>query len=386
MGELSAKPGIYTNDNKLSCSDKLTDKYLAHSDNYPKTLQPIVYIATGKTRGKKMLTKTVDHTVKQKTIRKPVTYVGVGLHTGKAASICVKPAPENSGINFLRKDAKPDEGLIAARWYNVTNNNLSTEIGNEHGVTVCTVEHLLAALSGCGVDNALVEIVGPEVPIMDGSSEPFVQMIEKVGTKIQNADRYIIWVHKPIEYRDGDRYALLMPDITSRFTVQIDFDSAAIGRQVHSVELVNEAFRLNIASARTFGFAHHVEKLKNLGLIQGASLNNAILVDGDRIVNKEGLRYQDEFVRHKILDCYGDFGLVGAQVMGHYFAEKPGHDLNHKFVKFMFNQRDAWSYLPIEEFYQLMGRRNTGISKQEIEQEPVASTRVKEANFYRRGS
>lgn len=302
-----------------------------------------------------MNSQATRNLINQKTIRQEISYVGIGLHTGKTCSMYIYPAKENTGIVFKRRDVEPNVALINARWYNVADHQLSTTIGNEHGVTVQTVEHLMAALSGCGIDNARVELTGPEVPILDGSSEPFVRMIERVGTKVQNAERYVLWVHHPVEYRLGERYALLMPDTTTRYTVQIDFASRAIDTQVMSVELVNEAFRKQIAAARTFGLAEHVTKLRKLGLIQGASLQNAILVDGDRIVNEEGLRYKDEFVRHKLLDCYGDMSLAGHNIIGHFYAHKPGHELTQKFLKYLFERRDAWTFTPLSDFYRLMG-------------------------------
>lgn len=302
-----------------------------------------------------MNNKIINEQIRQKTIRQDISYIGVGLHTGKTCSMYIYPAKENTGIVFKRRDVDPDKALINARWYNTVDHQLSTTIGNEYGVTVQTVEHLMAALFGCGIDNAMVELTGPEVPILDGSSEPFVRTIERVGTKVQKAERHVLWIHQPIEFRLDDRYVLLMPDTTTRYTVQIDFNSPAIETQVMSVELVNEAFRQQIAPARTFGFVEHVSKLRSLGLIQGASLKNAILVDGDRIVNDEGLRFKDEFVRHKLLDCYGDMSLAGHNIIGHFYAHKPGHELTQKFIKYLFERRDAWTYTPLSDFYQLMG-------------------------------
>ncbi|UCE90228.1 MAG: UDP-3-O-acyl-N-acetylglucosamine deacetylase [Pseudomonadota bacterium] len=296
------------------------------------------------------------HNVMQKTLRQAITYVGVGLHSGRKLSMTVRPGEADSGVYFLRKDVAAGEGLIAARWYNVVPSELSTVIRNEHGVTVATVEHLLAALRGCGVDNAVVELDGPEVPIMDGSSEPFVSMIERVGTVSQDAPRKAIWIQKPLAVRDGDKFAILMPDTISRITVAIEFDHQAIGAQTMSVALVNEAFRRDVARARTFGFAEQVENLKSQGLILGGSLRNAVLVDGDRIVNEEGLRYDNEFVRHKVLDCLGDLSLAGVQIIGHLYAYKPGHQLNTAVVKEVFEQRDAWSYLAVDELDMLLGR------------------------------
>ena len=295
--------------------------------------------------------------VRQKTLRHPVAYVGIGLHCGRKVSMVVQPAEPDTGIHFMRKDLPAGEGLIAARWHNIVDTEMSTAIGNEYGHSIDTVEHIMAALRGCGVDNALVEVDGSEVPIMDGSSEPFVAMIERIGTRTQDVPRNAIWIQRPVEVRDGDKYAILMPADTPRITVEIDFDNAMVGSQTLSVELVDEAFRRQMARARTFGFMNQVEALKKRGLIKGGSLRNAILVDGDRIVNESGLRYRDEFVRHKMLDCLGDLSLAGAPILGHYYTYKPGHELNSQLMQKLFETRDAWFHITVNEFNALMGRR-----------------------------
>jgi len=310
-----------------------------------------------------------NNTVSQKTLRQSIPYVGIGLHTGKKVSMIVKPAEINSGINFIRKDVPSGEGMISAHWYNVVDTQMSTMIGNEYKHSINTIEHLMAALRGCGVDNAIVEIDGPEVPIMDGSSAPFVATIEHVGTVSQEAHRHAIWIQRPIEIRDGDKYAILMPSNTPRITAEIAFDNQAIGTQTYSVELVNEAFHNHVSRARTFGFKHQIDELKNRGLIQGGSLHNAILVDGDRIINKEGLRYKDEFVRHKILDCLGDLALAGVPILGHYYARKPGHALNNALMHKLFDERGSWSYTTVDDFERLMG---INVDKDVSEPQPVA--------------
>lgn len=293
----------------------------------------------------------------EKTLREPVSFIGIGLHTGNKVSMRIKPAMPGSGILFLRKDVLSGQGMISARWYNVTETRLSTTLGNEHGVTVATVEHLLAALRGCGIDNAIIEIDAPEVPIMDGSSDPFVKTIEQIGTVAQPQKRSVIWIQRPIEVREGDKYAILMPYNSSRITIEIDFSGSAIRSQTLSVELVNEAFRNDVARARTFGFSQQVDYLKQQGLARGGSLNNAVLIDGDRIVNEEGLRYTDEFVRHKILDCLGDLALAGVPIMGHLYAYKPGHELNNRLMHKLFEDRSNWSYLTMDEFLTVTGAR-----------------------------
>ena len=296
--------------------------------------------------------------VKQKTLATTISYVGVGLHTGRKVSMVVKPAEPDSGISFVRKDAPPGCGLIAARWYNVIDTNLSTVLGNHHGITVSTVEHLMAALHGCGIDNALIEIDGPEVPIMDGSSQPFVSLIEKTGSTSQQALRKAIWLQRSITVKENDKVAVLMPNFEPRITVDIDFPGSAIGKQTYSVKLANEAFRNDIARARTFGFSQDINRLQKLGLARGGSLRNAVLVDGDRIVNEEGLRFKNEFVRHKILDALGDLSLVGVPILGHYYGYKPGHTINNLLIHKLFEERDAWSYTTVDEFNALVGKRN----------------------------
>lgn len=295
------------------------------------------------------------HPVTQCTLKSAITYVGIGLHTGEKVSMTVRPAPVNSGIIFERKDVDSGIGMIPARWYYISTTDMSTSLKNEHDVSVYTVEHLLAALHGCGVDNALIELDAPEVPIMDGSSDPFVKMIEHIGTIEQAASRHAIWIHSPIEIHHDDNYAMLLPHVSPRITVSIDFPHSAIGFQTHTVELVNEAFRNDVARARTFGFKDQIDTLRERGLIRGGSLKNAILVDGDRIVNKEGLRFENEFVRHKILDCLGDLSLVGVPIFGHYFAHRPGHALNIGLLKKLFEERNAWSYISVDEYNSLMG-------------------------------
>lgn len=300
--------------------------------------------------------------IKQRTLSCAISYVGIGLHTGRMVSMVVKPAGENTGINFVRKDVSKTSNLIPAHWTNVVDTTLSTVLANEHGVTVGTVEHLMAALLGCGVDNALIELDGPEVPIMDGSAAPFVSVIEKVGTVNQSRARKALWIHRPVEVRHGDKYSILMPSNTPRVTVEIDFEEPVVGFQTHSVSLVNEAFRNDIARARTFGFASNMKRLQHQGLAKGGSINNAILVDGDRIINEEGLRYRNEFVRHKILDVVGDLALIGVQLIGHLYAHKPGHELNHMLIKQLFAIPDAWSYTTMDEIDSIVAAQENRVS------------------------
>ncbi len=293
--------------------------------------------------------------VEQRTIRQAASFVGIGLHTGRKTTLTVRPSHDSSGIFFQRTDVESGTGLIAARWYNVSDTTLSTSVRNSYGVSVSTIEHLMAALLGCGIDNALIEIDGPEVPIMDGSAEPFTSTFEKYGTISIRVPRNAIWIQQPIEVREDDKYALILPYPKPRITLSIDFPQAAIGAQTYTIELVNEAFMRCVARSRTFGFSEQVDQLKQRGLAQGGSLKNAILVDGDRIINPEGLRFNDEFVRHKVLDAYGDLALAGVPIIGHYYAYKAGHALNQRLIRKMFESHAAWSYTTVNEYEQMMG-------------------------------
>lgn len=302
--------------------------------------------------------------VKQRTLKKSISCVGVGIHSGKKASITIKEAPENTGIQFLRKDAPLGRGLIPAMWYSVAETRLSTILGNKFGTTVGTVEHLLAALRASGIDNALIEIDGPEVPAMDGSAGPFMDLIEQAGVINQDALRWAIWIQEPVEVRRDDSFAVLMPYDRTRITIEIDFTELGLGIQKRSMELKEDVFRRDIAPARTFGFKSQIEALRRKGLARGGSLKNAVLVDNGKIVNEEGLRYEDEFVRHKILDCLGDLALIGLPVFGHFYAYRPGHALNIDLIQKLFSQRGAWSYLPIDKIDEMLEQEG-GYSEQE---------------------
>ena len=315
------------------------------------------------------------HAVTQRTLQRAISYVGIGLHTGRKVAMTVQPAPANNGIVFLRRDVEPGRGMVAARWYNVSDTRLSTTISNEHGVSVSTVEHLLSALHGCGVDNAIIDIDAAEVPIMDGSSAPFVNLIEQIGTREQQVPRQAIWIQSPIEVQQDDSYALLLPQRSPRITVSIDFPHKAIGFQTYSVELVNEAFRHDVARARTFGFADQLQQLQQRGYALGGSLRNAVLVDGDRIINKEGLRFENEFARHKILDSLGDLSLAGVPIYGHYYGHKPGHQLNNALLNKLFESRHAWSYITVDEYNKVMGIEQSKGKKTGAKPLPAAKVR-----------
>ena len=213
----------------------------------------------------------------------------------------------------------------------------------------------MAALRLCGIDNLEIEVDGPEIPIMDGSARPFVDTLTSIGTRPINEPRKAIWIHKTIEVRDGECYALLLPDTQPRVTVSIDFKEPVIGAQTLSVNIDDQSLHQRVAPARTFGFMDQIEDLRSKGLALGGSLNNAILVDNHRIVNPDGLRFEDEFVRHKVLDAIGDLSLIGLPVIGHYHAFKSGHLLNKLLINKLLADKSAWSYIAMDEFCHLHG-------------------------------
>ncbi len=278
----------------------------------------------------------------QNTLKSAISCSGVGVHSGKTTYITLLPAPAGSGICFRRTDVTDKNPVIPAAWDSVIDTQLCTVLANEDGVRVSTVEHLLSAMAGCGIDNAVIEIDGPEVPIMDGSAEPFVFLIECAGLERQSAPRKLLRVKKQVQYTEGDKTAILEPAVVPSYSFEIDFDTPIIGNQQYGVTLVNGSYKSEISRARTFGFLHEVEALRKLGLARGGSLENAIVIDEDRILNKDGLRYGDEFVRHKILDAIGDLYLSGAHLLGHFHGVRAGHAINNKVLHTLFADDDAW--------------------------------------------
>jgi UDP-3-O-[3-hydroxymyristoyl] N-acetylglucosamine deacetylase len=250
------------------------------------------------------------------------------------------PAAVGTGIVFRRSDLGGSE--IAASWRNVIDSTLCTAIGAEGGAVVATIEHLMAAFAGLGVDNAVVELDGPEVPVMDGSAAPFVFLIEAAGIAEQMAPRRGIKVVKPVTVGVDGQSATLLPGPGFRLSFAIDFASKAIRRQELSIEPDPASFKDEISKARTFGFFEDVERLQQAGLARGGSLDNAVVISGDRILNEEGLRYDDEFVRHKLLDALGDLYLAGGPILGHFSGLRSGHALNRKLLEALFADTTAW--------------------------------------------
>ncbi len=281
--------------------------------------------------------------VRQKTLKSSIGCTGVGLHSGQKVEMTLHPADAGAGITFYRSDMG-DDGHIPASWKNVTETTLATTIANDAGAHVGTIEHLMAALAGCGIDNAVIELDGPEVPVMDGSAAPFVFLIECAGVTFQKAARRAILVEKPVRVGNDDKFIALSPAPSFGVSFAIEFDSAAVSRQSVDMQLVNGAFKNDISRARTFGFAHEVDAMRKAGLARGGSLENAVVIEGDTILNKDGLRYEDEFVRHKVLDCVGDLYLAGAPIIGRIDALRSGHALNHELLCALFADDSAWSY------------------------------------------
>ncbi|MBT5110597.1 MAG: UDP-3-O-acyl-N-acetylglucosamine deacetylase [Rhodospirillaceae bacterium] len=287
----------------------------------------------------------------QRTLKDSIQCSGVGLHGGEHVQMTLHPAEADTGIVFRRSDVRDTPNEILARFDYVSDTRMCTTLRNAEGVSVMTVEHLMAALSGCGIDNLIVEINGPEIPVMDGSAEPFVFLIECVGVVEQDTPRAVIQILEPVIVRKGDCVATLEP--AEGFSIQfgIDFDNAVIGRQEISLNLTEPSFKAEICRARTFGFLHEVESLREAGLAKGGSLDNAVVLNGDTVMNAGGLRYANEFVRHKVLDCIGDLYLAGGPILGNFRGEKTGHALNNELLRTLFANMNAWTRIRLEPPY-----------------------------------
>lgn len=285
--------------------------------------------------------------VSQYTLREPLTLVGVGLHSGAQTVMTMEPAAPGTGIVFVRSDIKDRLNVIPGRWDYVVDTKLCTVLGNKVGVTISTVEHLLSACAALGLDNAVVHIDGPEIPIMDGSAQRFVAAIERAGLSRQKAPRRVLRIKKTVSYQEGDKEVFLSPAEGQYFGFEIAFDNPVIGRQKFTHELKEDAYRRDISAARTFGFLHEVEALRKMGLARGGSLENAIVIDGDKVLNPGGLRFRTEFVRHKVLDAIGDIYLAGLQMVGHYHGVKAGHAMNNKILHVLFSQPDTYEIVEL---------------------------------------
>jgi UDP-3-O-[3-hydroxymyristoyl] N-acetylglucosamine deacetylase len=287
----------------------------------------------------------------QRTLKAPVSCQGVGLHSGTRVEMTLRPAPADSGVVFVRTDLSPAVD-IPARSENVVDTSFATTLGRD-GVRVGTVEHLLAALSGLGIDNVRVELTGPEVPIMDGSAAPFVYLIRTAGIDLQRKFKRFLVVRKTLEVSEGGKRAQISPAAQFGISCTIDFDHPLISDQKLEVQMSDRVFYREISRARTFGFLRDVETMKRMGLALGGSLENAIVVDDFNILNPEGLRYADEFVRHKILDIIGDLALCGMPVIGHFSSVKSGHALNQRLLRRLVSEPGAAEIVAVRERKQL---------------------------------
>lgn len=287
--------------------------------------------------------------IKQRTLKNVIRATGVGLHTGQKVYLTLRPAAVDTGIVFRRVDL--DEPVdIPAKAENVGDTRLSTTLVRD-GVRISTVEHLLSAFAGLGIDNAYVDVSAPEVPIMDGSAGPFVFLIQSAGVEEQNAAKRFIRIRRPVEVREGDKIARFEPFNGFKVSFGIDFEHPAMSedRRSSEIDFSSTSFVKEVSRARTFGFLRDIEMLRENGLALGGSMDNAIVVDDFRVLNEDGLRYEDEFVKHKILDAIGDLYLLGHSLIGAFRGYKSGHALNNRLLKTLIAQPEAWEEVTFED-------------------------------------
>ncbi|WP_269516123.1 UDP-3-O-acyl-N-acetylglucosamine deacetylase [Brevundimonas subvibrioides] len=288
------------------------------------------------------------HDHRERTLVAPAICAGVGVHTGQRVRLVIRPAPTGTGIVFIRTDITDRDNRIVVSGDAVVDARLNTMIENAAGVRLSTIEHLMAAFCALGISNVVVEVDGPELPILDGSALPFVQLLDRAGFRRQEAPVRYIEILEPIHVTDGDKHAALLPCDRYEMRFEIDFDNAVVGNQVIDFVVDEETFRTEIMSARTFGFAHEVEALRQAGLARGGSLENAVVIDGDEILNPGGLRMEREFVRHKALDAIGDLYVLGVPLLGRYEGYKAGHAVNNLLVRAMLAVPHAWREVVLE--------------------------------------
>ena len=283
----------------------------------------------------------------QNTVQTRISLTGVGLHSGQDIRLSISPAEIGHGIVFVRTDVNGKDNIIPARWDNVVDTQLCTVIGNKDGVRVGTIEHLMSALRGLNIDNARIELDGEEVPVMDGSAMPFVKLIEEAGVRKQAAPRRMIRVLREVSVEKDGKRVTLSPADQSTFSGEIQFDHPEIGTQRFETQLLNGNFKHDIAEARTFGFLHEVEWMRSQGLARGGSMDNAIVLDKTEVMNPDGLRFNDEFIRHKLLDAIGDLYLAGAPIMGAYDGIKTGHAMNNAILHALFADKSAYEIVEL---------------------------------------
>lgn len=293
--------------------------------------------------------------LKQRTLKQVIEATGVGLHTGDRVAITLRPAAPDTGIVFRRVDLDPPQE-IKAQPALVGDTRLSSTL-ESGGVRVATVEHLMSALAGLGVDNAYIDLTASEVPILDGSAGPFVYLLQSAGIVEQPALKKFIRIRKRVEVRDGDKWVRFEPYQGFKIDFAIDFDHPVIehtGKSV-TIDFAMHSYIREVSRARTFGFMHEVEALRSMGLARGGSLDNAVVLDEYRILNSDGLRYEDEFVKHKVLDAIGDLYILGHPLIGAFSAYKSGHALNNKLLRVLLADQDAWEYATFERFEEAPG-------------------------------
>ncbi|MEH6344986.1 MAG: UDP-3-O-acyl-N-acetylglucosamine deacetylase [Bermanella sp.] len=287
--------------------------------------------------------------IKQRTLKNIIRATGIGLHSGEKVYLTLKPAPVDSGITFIRTDLEPAVE-IKARAENVGDTTLATTLVNGK-VRISTVEHLLSAMAGLGIDNAVVEVSAAEVPIMDGSAGPFVFLLQSAGIEEQNKAKQFIRIIKPVTVTDGDKSASFKvhQGFKVSFTIEFDHPLFDADNQVAGLDFSTTSFVKEVSRARTFAFMRDVEYLRSQNLALGGSVNNAIVVDDYRVLNEDGLRYEDEFVKHKILDAVGDLYLLGHSLIGEYIGVKSGHGLNNELLRALLEQKDCWEFVSFED-------------------------------------
>ncbi len=288
--------------------------------------------------------------IRQRTLKNIIRATGVGLHSGEKVYLTLKPAPVDTGIVFCRTDLDPVVE-ISAKAKNVGDTTLCTSLINSDGIRVDTVEHLLSAMAGLGIDNAYVEVSAHEVPIMDGSAGPFVFLLQSAGIMEQNAPKKFIRIKREVTIKDNDKVATFLPFDGFKVTYEIDFDHPVFRSRTQkaSIDFSSTSFVKEVARARTFGFMRDIEYLRSKNLILGGSVDNAIVVDDYRILNEDGLRYEDEFVKHKMLDAIGDLYLLGYSLIGEFRAYKSGHALNNQVLRKLISQQDAWEMVTFDD-------------------------------------
>lgn len=292
---------------------------------------------------------TAKSMLKQRTLREPVSTVGIGLHSGRRVSLVLKPAAADTGIVFRRVDLEGSAD-IPAKAENVNDTRLATTV-NVGEARISTIEHLMSAFSGLGIDNCLVEVNAPEIPVMDGSAASFVFLIHAAGIVEQEAPKRFVRVLKPVEVKAGDKWARLEPHFGFSLDFSINFHHPAIDATIQraKVDFSKDSYVKDVSRARTFGFVNDVEFLRSIGLAQGGTLENAVVMDDYRVLNSDGLRSRDEFVKHKILDAMGDLYVLGHPLLAAYTANKSGHDMNNKLLRALLAEEGAWETVTFEE-------------------------------------